>query len=230
MPRSYEEVEDEIIKSGKGLSSFKRMIGDMLKQKRHVRLLVISIIVTAVTSTVAYYAIGLVADQITRRNLELLIVYALLFLSMYIIQFFSNRVRTTTSTFLSQNTIKNIRNEAFASIQRVPISFFSKVKTGYLISRISNDGESLSEFLTFQLPSVLSGIATLVISAAFMLYLAPSLALYSFIVIPVLAAFTFSIQPRVRKNYLRTRRAIARITGNLAENIGAIRAIKSFNI
>ena len=230
MPRSYEEIEDEIIKSGKGLSSFKRMIGDMLKQKRHVRLLVISIIVTAVTSTVAYYAIGLVADQITRRNLELLIVYALLFLSMYIIQFFSNRVRTTTSTFLSQNTIKNIRNEAFASIQKVPISFFSKVKTGYLISRISNDGESLSEFLTFQLPSVLSGIATLVISAAFMLYLAPSLALYSFIVIPVLAAFTFSIQPRVRKNYLRTRRAIARITGNLAENIGAIRAIKSFNI
>ena len=120
MPRSYEEIEDEIIKSGKGLSSFKRMIGDMLKQKRHVRLLVISIIVTAVTSTVAYYAIGLVADQITRRNLELLIVYALLFLSMYIIQFFSNRVRTTTSTFLSQNTIKNIR-------QVVPIYFYSSM-------------------------------------------------------------------------------------------------------
>ncbi len=230
MPKTYEEVEDEIIRGGKGFASFKRMIRDMLKQRRTFRLLVLSILVTAVTSTIAYYAIGLVADQIKARNIDMLIVYAMVFLGMYVIQFFSNRLRTTTSTFLSQNTIKNLRDEAFASLQKVPVSFFSKVKTGYLISRISNDGESLSEFLTFQLPSVLSGVATLIISACFMLYLAPTLALYSFIVIPILAVFTFSIQPRVRKNYLRTRRAIARITGNLAEDIGAIRAIKSFNI
>lgn len=230
MPRTYEEVEDEIIKGGKGFSSFKRMIGGMLKEARAVRLLVLSIMVTAITSTVAFYAIGLVADQITARNFDMLVVYAIVFLGMYVVQFFSNRLRTTTSTFLSQKTIKSLRDDAFASIQKVPVSFFSKVKTGYLISRISNDGESLSEFLTFQVPAVLSGVATLIISAAFMLYLAPTLALYSFIVIPLLVAFTFSIQPRVRKNYLRTRRAIARITGNLAENIGAIRAIKSFNI
>jgi ATP-binding cassette subfamily B protein len=230
MPKTYEEIEEEVIKGGKGFSSFKRMIVDMLKQARTVQLLVLSIIVTAITSTVAFYAIGRVADQITARNTELLIVYAMVFLSMYVIQFFSNWLRTITSTFLSQNTLKNLRDDAFASLQKVPVSFFSKVKTGYLISRISNDGESLSEFLTFQLPAVLSGVATLVISAGFMLYLAPTLALYSFIVIPILVVFTFSIQPRVRKNYLRTRRAIARITGNLAEDIGAIRAIKSFNI
>ncbi len=230
MPKTYEEIEDEVIRGGKGFSSFKRMVADMLKQTRAFQLLVLSIIVTAITSTVAFYAIGLVADQITARNIGLLIVYAMVFLGMYVIQFFSNWLRTTTSTFLSQNTLKNLRDDAFASLQKVPVSFFSKVKTGYLISRISNDGESLSEFLTFQLPSVLSGVATLVISAGFMLYLAPTLALYSFIVIPILFVFTFSIQSRVRRNYLRTRRAIARITGNLAEDIGAIRAIKSFNI
>ena len=230
MPKTYEEIEDEVIRGGKGFSSFKRMVADMLKQTKAFQLLVLSIIVTAITSTVAFYAIGLVADQITARNIGLLIVYAMVFLGMYVIQFFSNWLRTTTSTFLSQNTLKNLRDDAFASLQKVPVSFFSKVKTGYLISRISNDGESLSEFLTFQLPSVLSGVATLVISAGFMLYLAPTLALYSFIVIPILFVFTFSIQSRVRRNYLRTRRAIARITGNLAEDIGAIRAIKSFNI
>ncbi len=230
IPRTYEEVEDEIISGGKGFSSFRRMVAEMLRHRRDVNLLILSIVVTAVTSTVAFYAIGLVADQIKARNAGMLVLYAAVFLAMYVLQFFSNRLRTTTSTFLSQATIKKLRDDAFASIQGVPVSFFSRVKTGYLISRISNDGESLSEFLTFQLPSVLSGVATLVISAAFMLYLAPGLALYSFIVIPILAVFTFSIQPRVRRNYLRTRRAIARITGNLAEDIGAIRAIKSFNI
>ena len=68
MPKTYEEVEDEIIRGGKGFASFKRMLRDMLNQGRTFRLLVLSILVTAVTSTIAYYAIGLVADQIKARK------------------------------------------------------------------------------------------------------------------------------------------------------------------
>ncbi len=202
----------------------------MLKERRQSSLLILAILITAVTGTIYPYAFGQATNAVTRGEVNLLLLFAGIFLASYVVQFFSNRLRTTTSTYLSQKSIKDLRNSAFASLQRVPVSFFSKVKTGYLISRISNDGESLSEFLTFQVPYVLSGVVTVIISAGVMLYLAPSLALYSFIVIPVLMAFTFAIQPRVRRNYLRTRRAIASITGNLAENIGAIRAIKSFNI
>ena len=230
LPKTYEDVEEEIIKRGKGFASFKRMIGEMIRQRRQSRSLAASIIITAVTGTIYPLTLGLAVDAIIDKNTLLLVAYALLFFTVYIIQFFSNRVRTITSTHLSQHTIKNLRDKAFQSLQKVPVSFYSKVKTGYLISRISNDGESLSEFLTFQVPSLISGITTVIVSASIMLYLAPTLALYSFIVIPILIGFTFSIQPRVKRNYLRTRRTIAAITGNLAENINAIRAIKSFNV
>ena len=230
LPKTYEDVEEEIIKRGKGFASFKRMIGEMIRQRKQSRNLAASIIITAVMGTIYPLTLGLAVDAIVDRNILLLVAYALLFFTVYIIQFFSNRVRTITSTYLSQHTIKNLRDKAFQSLQKVPVSFYSKVKTGYLISRISNDGESLSEFLTFQVPSLISGITTVIVSASIMLYLAPTLALYSFIVIPILIGFTFSIQPRVKRNYLRTRRTIAAITGNLAENINAIRAIKSFNV
>ena len=230
LPKTYEDVEEEIIKRGKGFASFKRMIGEMIRQRKQSRNLAASIIITAVMGTIYPLTLGLAVDAIVDRNILLLVAYAMLFFTVYIIQFFSNRVRTITSTYLSQHTIKNLRDKAFQSLQKVPVSFYSKVKTGYLISRISNDGESLSEFLTFQVPSLISGITTVIVSASIMLYLAPTLALYSFIVIPILIGFTFSIQPRVKRNYLRTRRTIAAITGNLAENINAIRAIKSFNV
>jgi ABC-type multidrug transport system, ATPase and permease components len=98
------------------------------------------------------------------------------------------------------------------------------------MSRITNDAETLSEFLTFQLPSVVSGITTVIVSIGIMMYLDFNLTMYSLVVIPILAGFSIAIQGRVRKNYLRTRRTIAAITGNLAENIGAIRTIKAFNV
>ena len=230
-PKTYEEVEDELIKGGKGFASFKRMIGEMLSQRRESAKLGISIIVTAVMGTIYPLSIGLAIDAILiQKNAILLAVYASLFFAVYVVQFFSNRVRTISSTYLAQYTIKSLRDKAFKTLQKVPVSFYSKVKTGYLISRISNDGESLSEFLTFQVPQVVSGITTVIISASIMLILSPRLALYSFIVIPLLVGFTFSLQPRVKRNYLRTRKTIAAITGNLSENINAIRAIKSFNV
>ena len=231
MPKTYEEVEDELIKGGKGFASFRRMIGEMLSQRRESAKLGISIIVTAAMGTIYPLSIGLAIDAILiQKSLVLLFAYASLFFAVYVVQFFSNRVRTISSTYLAQYTIKSLRDKAFKTLQKVPVSFYSKVKTGYLISRISNDGESLSEFLTFQVPQVVSGITTVIISASIMLILSPRLALYSFIVIPLLIGFTFSLQPRVKRNYLRTRKTIAAITGNLSENINAMRAIKSFNV
>ena len=82
---------------------------------------------------------------------------------------------------------------------------------------MTNDGETLGEFLTFQIPSVVSGMTTVILSIAIMLYLDFNLTLYALIVLPFLSIFTISLQGKVRKNYLRTRRTIAAITGNLAE-------------
>ena len=62
--KTYEEVEDELIKGGKGFASFKRMIGEMLSQRRESAKLGISIIVTAVMGTIYPLSIGLAIDAI----------------------------------------------------------------------------------------------------------------------------------------------------------------------
>lgn len=198
--------------------------------RRESSLLVLAVTVTAIAGTLYPLALGEAINNIVAGNLLYLVIFALTFLLLFLLRFFSNRLRTLTSTKLAQASIKKIRDDAFSTIQRVPVDFYGKVKTGYLISRISNDAESLSEFLTFQLPQVIGGISTVILSVAIMSFLNLSLTLYALIIVPVMVVFTLSIQGKIRKNYLRTRRTIAAITGNLAENINAIRAIKSFNV
>ncbi len=230
MPKAYEEVEEEVLKSAKSSKSFRRLLRDIFSMRRDSAKLIVAVTLTSIAGALAPLALGNTITSILSGNALYLVLFAVSFLLLYLLRFFSNRLRTTSSTKLAQSSVKKIRDEAFKTIQRVPIDFYGKVKTGYLISRISNDAESLSEFLTFQLPQVVGGVATVILSIAIMVYLDLSLTLYALIIVPVMMGFTFAIQGKIRKNYLRTRKTIAAITGNLAENINAIRAIKSFNV
>lgn len=218
------------MKSAKGSKALRRLLSYIFSFRRDSTLLIISIAVAAVAGALYPLAVGDAVLNIERGRLTYLILYSLLFLLLYFITFLANRIRTLRSTKLAQISVKHLRDSAFQNLQKVPIDFYGKVKTGYLISRISNDAESLGDFLTFQLPQVVSGIVTVILSIGIMAYLDFSLMLYALIIVPVLIGFTFALQGKVRRNYLRTRRTIAAITGNLAENIGAMRSIKSFNV
>ena len=227
-PQTYDETEDQYFGKIDTRGSLARLIRDMLSFRKDSRQVILTVFVTAVAGTLYPLSLGLAINSVLSRNSTGLVFYGLLFLLLYIVQFFSNRIRTISSTRVAQSTIKSLRDRALANLQGVPLRFFGNVKTGYLISRITNDGEALSEFLTFQVPQVISGISTVIVSISIMVYLDWRLTLYALIAIPLLIGFTFAIQPRVRRNYLGTRRTIAAITGNLSENINAIRLIKSF--
>lgn len=229
MSTGYDAVEDQFLKPEKGRRTMLRMVKDIFYWRRESAVFTTSVVITAIAGVLYPLALGLAVNSILSRNVGSLTFYSVLFFILYFIQFFSNRMMSLSSTKVSQGVIKRMRDTAFQNLQKVPLEFFSKVKAGYLISRIENDSESISDFLTYQLPQVISGVTTIVIAAGIMFYLDTPLALYSLLVMPILGLFTLVIQTKVRSNYLRTRRAIAAITGNLAETIAAIRTVKAFN-
>ncbi|MCL4412092.1 MAG: ABC transporter ATP-binding protein/permease [Candidatus Thermoplasmatota archaeon] len=229
MSTGYDAVEDQYIKPVKGRKTMFRMIRDVLNLKRDATVFTISVVIYAIGGVLYPLALGLAINSVKAGQIRPLLLYAGLFFLFYLIQFFSNIWINLSSVKVAQGVIKGMRDGAFKKLQSVPLDFYSNVKLGYLISRIANDAESISDFLTYQLPSVISGVTTIIIAAVIMFDLNTKLALYSLVVMPVLAVYTLAIQPRVRKNYLATRRALAAITGNLAETIAAIRTVKAFN-
>lgn len=229
MPKTYEETEEEYLKTERNSKAFIRLIREIFHDRTTTAKVVISVVITALAGTFYPLALGLSIDGILARNELYFVSFALLFLLLFFVVFLSNRLRTVQTTKLAQQKVKDLRDRAFLSLQEAPINFFSKVKTGYLISRITNDAENLSEFLTFQLPQVISGIVTVVFSVVIMSILNFPLTLYALLIVPVLLLFTFSLQGRVMRNYLATRKTIAAITGSMSETINAFRAIKSYS-
>jgi ATP-binding cassette subfamily B protein len=229
MSTGYDAVEDRYIKPEKGRRTMFRMVRDVLRLRRDATIFTISVVIYAIGGVLYPLALGLAVNYVRAGNLRLLILYSILFFLLYLLQFLSNIWLNLSSVRVAQGVIKGMRDQAFKKLQSVPLDFYSNVKAGYLISRIANDSESISDFLTYQLPSVIAGVTTIIIAAVIMFDLNTRLALFSLAIMPILGVYTLVIQSRVRDNYLKTRRAIAAITGNLAETIAAIRTVKAFN-
>ncbi len=206
----------------------KRMLSDLLKNRREATKVIISVLVISAVGMAAPLMLGFAVNAITSGAPGLLLTFALLYAALYVVNYLARRVQMRDVMVLAQWYIKDLRDNAFKKLQRVPISFFTEIKSGRIISRLTNDAEALSDFLTFQVSQVVSGMTTVVASIIIMSLLDPSLTLYAIAVIPVLFIFSFSIQGRVRQRYLATRKSIATLTGTVAEDIGGIRAIKGF--
>ncbi|MEM0140331.1 MAG: ABC transporter ATP-binding protein [Ferroplasma sp.] len=206
---------------------FIRLIHEILHYRRNSSIIISSIIVSSIIAMIGPYLIGIATDSILALQFTALIFIAGTYIVIYILNYWAQNRRTKYMITTSQTVIKNLRNNAFRNLQYVPLSYYSDKSSGQIISRITNDAETLSDFLTFQLPQVLAGIAGIIASIFIMLYLDPVLTLYAIIIIPMLLGTIFLMNKRIKFNYLNVRKRIAELTGNVGESVNGIKAIKN---
>lgn len=109
------------------------------------------------------------------------------------------------------------------------MGFYDKRHVGRIMSRVTNDVETLNEFLTSGVEVAIGDIFILVGIVTVMLFMNAWLALMSFMVIPILLIVTMLLGKRVREAYRLTRKKISGVTANLAESISGMRVVQSFS-
>ena len=205
-----------------------RLLREALHYRREASIVIVSIGVGTAVAMVGPLLIGFAINALIAKQFSHAVDFGLLYAALYGVNYFADNRRTFLMPVVSQSVIRNMRDRGFESLQRVPISYFSKRETGRIMSYIMNDAEALSDFLTFQLPQVLSGIAAIAGSIVIMLYYDVPLTLVSLTVIPMLGGFALIMQKRIRENFMETRRKIAVVTARLQETISGVRVIQAF--
>jgi ATP-binding cassette, subfamily B, multidrug efflux pump len=147
---------------------------------------------------------------------------------LYLVSYLTENRRTYHMQVVGQNVIQDIRRDAFVKLQELSPSYFSKHETGRIMSYITNDVDALSDFVTFQLPLVLSGFVVILSIIPWMFYLSASMTLVSLAVVPPLVALTLAFQGRIQLSFVETRKKIAIVTAKLAEGISGVRVTQSF--
>ena len=167
-----------------------------------------------------------IVGQKAREGIKLIgLVYFLSVLVGACSNYFQNYVLNS----IVQQIMHNIRMELFAHIQHLPLQFFDRNSSGRILTRVTNDVESLNEMYSGVLVILFKDLFLLVGIVAAMLRLNLRLTFLSFSVVPIIVAVTFLYRTKARENFKRVRALIARINGFLAENISGMKLVQIFH-
>lgn len=137
------------------------------------------------------------------------------------------QVRTVTR--MSQGILNTMRSTVFRRIQSLPIKVLDRYGTGRLITRATNDIETINEFYSDVFLNLFRDVFLLIGIVATMLTLDVKLALISFIAIPLICLISFSIKRIIKDNFKFIKLVTGKINGFFSENIQGMRIIQVFN-
>jgi ATP-binding cassette subfamily B protein len=132
-------------------------------------------------------------------------------------------------TWAGARVLKSLREQVFAHLHRLSISYYAEHETGDLMSRITNDVEAIQQAVNFALLNVIGGVMLLVWIAYSMLRMSVPFGLLSLSILPLMAVTTVWFSSQARRAFRRTRREMGSVNAELQESIAAVREVQAFN-
>ncbi len=129
---------------------------------------------------------------------------------------------------LAQQIQHDLRLEAYAHVQEMDLAFFEERSSGVLLSILNDDINQLERFLDGGANEVLQVTTTVLVIGGIFFYLAPSVALWGMLPMPVILWGSVLFQRRLAPRYADVREKAGRLNERLANNITGIQTIKSF--
>jgi ATP-binding cassette subfamily B protein len=187
------------------------------------------LLITAATNLAGPYILKITIDRyIATQDITGLTNIILAYIAINFVNFVTSNRQLYLMSGIGQRMIYKFREEMFSRLQRLSLKFYSENVSGSIVSRATNDVDSLQELLTSGILTVMSDAVTVAGVFIIMIWLSPPLTLASMIIVPMLIALIYVFQAKARSAYLTTKQKMAGVTAKLAESIMGMRVIQSF--
>jgi len=229
---------------GEKPKNFKNAVRDIVRYMGKYRIAVVFVILAAVTGTVfnvigpkvmgratTYLAEGLRAkisgtgginfDAIAQILLTTLVIYAagaaFIFLQGYIM------------ATITQKICYQLRRDISEKINRMPMKYFESKTHGEVLSRITNDVDTLGTGLNQSVTQLITSTATIIGVIIMMLTISPLMTLITFVLLPLSVAFISLIVKKSQKHFQTQQKYLGHINGQVEEVYGGQTVVKAFN-
>jgi ABC-type multidrug transport system fused ATPase/permease subunit len=153
---------------------------------------------------------------------------ALLLLAATLVDGAVDLARSLAMAVMGQRAMRGLRSALFDHVQRLPLSFFDRYPVGRLVTRLTNDVETISEMFTGGAVALVADLFLMAFFAALLFAIHPGLALAAMAIVPAMAIAAAIFRWRVRSAFRAVRVKIARLNAHLQETITGIRVVQLF--
>ena len=182
--------------------------------------LIIPLLIRYITNEVVYF-------EADRARQEILALGAVLIL-LVTLEIFCNFYIAYYGHTMGAKMEADMRRDIFGHYQKLTFAFYDNQKVGHLLSRITSDLFDISELLHHGPEDLVISVIKILGSFIILLTVNVRLALVAFAFIPLMAAFAFYYNGKMKKAYKRNREKIADINSQIEDSLAGIRVVKSF--
>lgn len=222
--------DDEILGKAYDSKLMKRLLEFVKPYKQYVVLaILLNILVAGLGPLRPWLTKVAIDDKIMNKDYHGLVLLSLGLFGALAIQAVIQYVLTYYTQLLGQKTILDLRRRLFRHTQKLAVSFFDKTPIGRLVTRVTNDVESLNELFTSGIVMVFSDVFIILWILGFMFFIDWELALITLSVLPLLIYGTFLFRKKVRESYRDIRMYLARLNSYMQEHITGMSVTRLFN-
>jgi ATP-binding cassette subfamily B protein len=216
-----------------------RLLTYLKPYRREVIFGMASAAVITLVSLVPPYLAGYVIDRVVRpaqdgtlsRDAAMTIAWIAVaaMAALYVVRQLSAHLRLRLMSVLGELVARDLRAELYEHIQRLSLSFFSRKKTGSLITRVTSDTDRLWDFVAFGVVDVSLSLIMLLGLSTVLLALDWRLGLVMTLPVPLLCWLIYRHGESLNRVFLRAWRKWSRVTDVLSDTIPGIKVVKAFN-
>ncbi len=210
--------------------TFKKLMGYVGKYKGSLVLVAICLLISSAASVATSYLLKpLLNDYIIPGDFPGLFRMLLLMGGMYLLSSLCSYAYARIMVHVAQHTVAALRQDLFNRLQQLPVSYYDRHQSGDLMSRFTNDIDTVSEMLNSSFASIISNVLTFVGTVVMMIVLNPWLTLITFLFLGLMGLVVKVIGGRSRANFQRQQAALGALNGYIEEMIEGQKVIKVFN-
>ena len=227
-------------KNAKG--TLNRLMGYLKPHKGRLILVAACILVSTLVSTTGTYLLKEVVNSFLEPLLQQkeaegaafaadfapFIRFLVLMMLMYVAGALSTLVYNRAMMMVSTSTLNRIRKEMFTHMEDLPIRYFDQHTHGEIMSRYTNDTDTLREFLSQSFPQAISSLFSILFSLFYMIRLNIWLTLLVIALMPVMLFATGQIGKHSGKNFAAQQKAVGALNGYIEETIEGQRVVQVF--
>ncbi len=222
--------DDEILGKAYDAKLMKRLLSYIKPYRKYVFFaILLNIFVAALGPLRPYLTKIAIDDYIAKSDFNGLMVISLILLFSLILQAVVQYFLTYATQFLGQKTLYDLRVQLFSHVQKLALKFFDKTPIGRIVTRTTNDVESLGELFSSGIVMVFSDIFIIIWILGFMFSLDVNLSLVTLSVLPILIYGTFLFRKKVREAYRNVRFHLARLNSYMQEHITGMTIVQIFS-
>ncbi|MFN3411221.1 MAG: ABC transporter ATP-binding protein [Exilispira sp.] len=225
--------------------NFKRTLNRLIKElKPFTFLLIIVLILTIVATVLTLFAPKILGKAITflfesfiekfknsNARINFTKVYNILLILgiIYLVVIIFNYIQQYIMAGVSQNLVKHLRTRMMSKLNRLPLKYYDSNSHGDILSRFTNDIDTISSTLQQGLVQVFSSIVSIIGVIIMMLTISPILTLITILTLPLSIFATSFIAKRSQIQFREQQKLLGEINGHIEESFSGHIAIKSYN-